>query len=112
MRRERQRRSLEGPDEYAFDEWRWNLDEGDDISANMKPGYSSFKAIRGVEQRYHFRGAKSIAGNRQQMMRLQRLPNPKVSEAIRCGRKARFIHNFSLTQPKARKGDFGARKRA
>merc|ERR1719499_3069137 len=113
MRRERRRRSLEGPDEDAFDEWRWNLDEGVDISAHMKPDYSSFKGIRGVEQRYHFRGAKSVAGNRQQMMSLQRLPpNPKVNEAARFGRKARFIHNFSLTQPRGRKGDFGARKRA
>merc|ERR1719322_223395 len=115
VRRERRRRSLEGPDEDAFDEWRWNLDEGVDISTNMKPGNASFKgtAIKGVEQRYHFKGAKSIAGNRQQMMSLQRLPpNPKVTELARRGRKARFIHNFSLTQPRARKGAFGARKRA
>ena len=115
VRRERRRRSLEGPDEDAFDEWRWNLDEGDDISAHSKPRSASFKgtAIRGVEQRYHFKGPKSGNGRQNAMMSLQRLPpNPKVSEAARCGRKARFIHNFSLTQPRGRKGDFGARKRA
>ena len=116
VRRERRLRSLEGPDEDAFEEWRWNLDEGVDIPANSKPCNASFKgtAIRGVEQRYHFRGAKGNAGLRQQdaMRILQRLPKSKVTEAARCGRKARFIHNFSLTQPRGRKGDFGARKRA
>ena len=115
VRQGRRRRSLEGLDEAAFDEWRWNLQEpqtGIEMSAILKPpNRATFRgtAIREVAQRYHFKGSTA---SRQNATCLQRRPNAKVGENARCNRKARFIHNFPMNQPRGRKGDFGARKRA
>jgi len=108
MRQER-RRSLEDYDEAVFfEEWRWNLQEPQtemEIPAILKPSRSTLNgtAIRGVAQRYHFKGGTS---SRQNATCLQRRPN------ARSNGKARFIHNFSMKQPRERKGNFGERKRA
>ena len=116
VRQERRRRSLEGLDEAAFEEWRWNLQEPEieielEMPAILKPSRATFKgnALRGVSQRYHFNGSTA---SRQNATCLQRQPKAKVGENARCNRKARFIHNFSMNQPRGRKGDFGERKRA
>lgn len=115
VRQGRRRRSLEGLDEVAFDEWRWNLQEPQTDMENpailKPPSRPTFRgtAIREVAQRYHFKGSTA---SRQNATCLQRRPNAKVGENARCNRKARFIHNFPMNQPRGRKGDFGARKRA
>ena len=114
MRRAKRRRSLEGLDEAAFQEWRWNLQEPQAESrAILKPATATFKgtAIRGVAQRYHFKG-RSTASRQNATASLQERLNSKVGERARCNRKARFVNNFSLNQPRERRGDFGARKRA